>query len=105
MTNPLIDSGAPIKTVVTSPSYGASYAGGIVSWSKRPNAALVFMDYLMSPRGQAAWNGGRGEAASPLPGIAGSMDASTINLYHSRQYPGPVVDAHTERLSKLFAGQ
>ena len=42
VTNPLLDAGAPIKTVVVNPSYGAAYGGGVVAGSKRPNAALVF---------------------------------------------------------------
>ena len=105
VAKPLQAQGAPIELVIPKPSLGFNFVGAAMGWSKRPNAALVFMDYMMSPRGQAAWNGGRGEAASPLPGIVGSMDASTINLYDSRQFPGPVVDAHTERLNKLFAGQ
>ena len=102
VAKPLQAQGAPIELVIPKPSLGFNFVGAAMGWSKRPNAALVFMDYMMSTRGQAAWNGGRGEAASPLPNIAGAMDASTINLYDTRQYPGPVVDAHTERLNKLF---
>lgn len=101
VTNPLIESGAPIKTVVTSPSYGASYAGGIVSWSKRPNAALVFMDYLMSPRGQAVF-ANNGELASPLPGIPGSLDARSMTLHDSEKYPPEVQNAFKEKWNAIF---
>ena len=101
VTNPLIDSGAPIKTVVTSPSYGASYAGGIVSWSKRPNAALVFMDYLMSPRGQAVFVG-NGELASPLSGVPGSLDVKTMTLHDSEKYPPEVQNAFKEKWNAIF---
>jgi iron(III) transport system substrate-binding protein len=105
VAKPLQAQGAPIELVIPKPSLGFNFVGAAMGWSKRPNAALVFMDYIMSPRGQATWNGGRGEAASPLPKIEGAMDASTINLYDSRAYPANVVDAHTERLNKLFTGK
>ncbi len=101
VTNPLIDSGAPIKTVVTSPSYGASYAGGIVSWSKRPNAALVFMDYLMSPRGQAVFVN-NGELASPLSGVPGSLDIKSMTLHDSEKYPPEVQNAFKEKWNGIF---
>lgn len=101
VTNPLIESGAPIKTVVTSPSYGASYAGGIVSWAKRPNAALLFMDYMMSARGQAIFVG-NGELASPLSGIPGSLDAKTVTLHDSEKYPPEVQNAFKEKWNTIF---
>ena len=74
---PLIERGAPMKMLIPQPALGIRYAGGILGWTKRPNAAQVLNDYLMSPRGQAVWHG-RGESASPLPNIPGSPDANAI---------------------------
>jgi len=75
---PLIAMGAPIRMVIPAPSFGVAYTAAILRWAKRPNAAQVFMNYLLSPRGQEAWSG-RGESASPRPGIPGSLDSKTVN--------------------------
>jgi len=70
---------APIRTVIPNPAYGFSYGGAVVSWAKNPNAALVAMDFLMSPRGQQAIVGNE-ESASPLPNIPGSLDMRKYNM-------------------------
>jgi iron(III) transport system substrate-binding protein len=101
VTNPLLESGAPIKTVVPNPSYGAAYGGGVVNGSKRPNAALVFMDYMMSTRGQAAMIG-NGEMASALPNVPNSLDIRTVTLHDSEKYPPSVVNAFTAKWNALF---
>lgn len=98
---PLIERGAPIKMVLPSPSFGISYVGGVLSAGRRQNAALFFMDYLTSPRGQTAWSG-KGETASPLPAIPGSLDAKSINTYDARPYTAEAVNAYKERWNKLF---
>lgn len=97
----LIAQGAPLKIVIPRPSQGIQYGAGVVAWSKRPNAALVFMDYLMSVRGQTVING-KGESASPLEGIPGSLDASSIQPFDPSKYPPDVVQAESERLDQLF---
>jgi len=70
---------APLRTVIPNPSFGFAYGAAVVSWSKNPNAALVALDFILSPRGQAALVGNQ-EAGSPLPGVAGSIDLAKINL-------------------------
>jgi iron(III) transport system substrate-binding protein len=70
---------APFKTVIPNPSYGFAYGAAVVSWAKNPNAALVAQDFIMSVKGQAALVG-NGEAGSPIPGVAGSLDLSKVNL-------------------------
>lgn len=82
---PLIERGAPMKMLIPQPALGIRYAGGILGWTKRPNAAQVLNDYLMSPRGQAIWHG-RGESASPLPNIPGSPDANAIQPFDPSVY-------------------
>lgn len=101
VANPLIEQGAPLKVVFPKPSLGQRDLGVVLAWSKRPNAALVFQDYLMSTRGRTTWNG-KGETASPLPGIAGSLDPKTINVFDSGKYTNDVVKVYTEKWNKLF---
>ncbi len=102
VTNPLIDAGAPIKTVVVNPSYGAAYGGGVVAGSKRPNAALVFMDYMMSVRGQGQMVG-KGEMASALSNVPGSLDIKAVTLHDDEKYTPDVVNAFTVKWNALFA--
>ena len=97
----LIASGAPIKMVITNPSLGVRWGSTILGWARRPNAAQVLMDYLMSPRGQSAWHG-MGESASPLPGIPGAIDARTITPYDHKPYTPEVVKAYQDKWNRLF---
>lgn len=100
-TKPLMQQGAPIDYVVTNPAFGFEYALGVLGWSRRPNAALLFADHLMSLQTQTAWHS-RGEGASPLPGIKGSLDVSTISAYDAAAYPADVVNRFRERWTKIF---
>jgi iron(III) transport system substrate-binding protein len=102
VTNPLLEAGAPIKTVVVNPSYGAAFGGGVVAGSKRPNAALVFMDYMMSVRGQGQMVG-KGEMASALSGVAGSLDIKGVTLHDDEKYTPEVVNAFKVKWNALFA--
>jgi iron(III) transport system substrate-binding protein len=98
---PLIRKGAPLGMVVPNPSFGVQYTGGALGWGRRPNAAQVLMDYVMSRRGQAVWHG-EGESASPLPNIAGSLDIRTINPYNAAPYTPDVVNAARSRWNAMF---
>ena len=101
---PLVAQGAPVKMVVPNPSFGIRYTGAVFSWAKRPNAALVLLDYLMTPRGQSAWHG-RGDSASPLPNIAGAMDIRTVTPYDPTPYTNDVVTTYAKKWNALFKGQ
>jgi iron(III) transport system substrate-binding protein len=101
---PLVEQGAPIRMVVPSPAFGFRYVGATLGWAKRPNAAQVFMNYAMSPRGQTAWSG-KGDSASPLPNIPGSLDAKTISPYDPSPYTAEVVKAQIARWNAMFKGR
>ena len=98
---PLIKQGAPIGVVVPNPSIGVRFTGGTLGWARRPNAGQVFMDYLMSRRGQTTWHG-EGESGSPLPGIPGGLDARTMNPYDPTPYTPEVVNAARVKWNGLF---
>ena len=100
---PFLRQGAPVKMVVPSPSVGTAYAGVVVAWAKRPNAALVYMDFMMSPPGQSSW-AGSGEVASPL-GVPGSLDAKSVNYLDPSKFGGEVTKAFEARFRGLFKGQ
>jgi len=90
-----------IRVVFPNPSFGFAYVGGAVEWSKRPNAAKVFMDYLMSVRAQTIWHG-QGDSASPLPNIPGSLNAKSIRAYDPAPYTPEVVKGFTARWTGMF---
>lgn len=97
----LIEQGAAVNYVVPNPGFGVTYGMAALGWSKRPNAALVILDYFMSVDGQSAWHN-RGDSASPRPGIKGALQASSINTWDPTKYPPEVVKASRERWTKLM---
>lgn len=98
---PLIDQGAPIKFVIPNPGLGFEYAMGGLGWSKRPNATLVFMDYVMSKDGQTAWHG-TGEGASPRSDIPGSIPIANVTAWDTSAYPPEVVTKYRAYWSGIF---
>ena len=72
-----VKQGAPARIVMPTPTFANQYNGGIMSNSKRQNAAQVLMDFLMSKDGQEAWSGD-GASASALPGVPNALDARNV---------------------------
>ena len=93
-----------MRIVMPKPAFGIGYGVGIVNWTKRPNAAQVLVDYLMSPRGQAAFIG-KGEMAAVLPNIPDSMDPNTITVFEANRFTPEVVNAFTSRFNNTFKGR
>lgn len=98
---PLMDQGAPINYVRTVPAFGFEYGAGAFGWSKRPNAAVVLMDYLMSVDAQTLLYG-TGEGASPRPNIPGAMPPNEIQVFDASKYTPDVVKAYREHWNKLM---
>jgi iron(III) transport system substrate-binding protein len=92
--------GAPIDYALPDPTYVIPYTGAALEKSLRPNAARVFMDFLMSAEGQAALNGA-GYAGSPLPDVAGVVDLpeSAVVFDYKTYSPDVVAD-----LKKTYFG-
>ena len=91
-----MEKGAPIEYVVPNPGIGNRYAMAAFGWSKRPEAALVLLDFLMSIDGQTAWHG-RGESASPRAGIQGDLSSSAVTHWVPEDFPPDIVKRSTER--------
>lgn len=98
---PLMDQGAPIKFVIPNPGLGFEYAMGGLGWSKRPNATLVFMDYVMSRDGQTAWHG-TGEGASPRSDVPGSIPIADVTAWDTSAYPPDVVNKYRAYWTGIF---
>lgn len=104
VVNPLIAQGAPLRIVIPEPNLATSYVATAFTWAKRPNAALVFMDYIMSRQGQTTWHG-KGETASPLPGIPGSLNPAAINVFDPTPFPPDAAKTYREKWSNIFTGK
>ncbi len=100
-TKAMMDKGAPVDFVVPSPALGVEWMMAVLGWSKRPNAALVLAEYVLSREGQGVWHS-RGETASPLPNIPGSLDASSVSSYDPAAYTPEVVKKYRDYWSAIF---
>lgn len=84
---PLIKQGAPAAFTIPKPGFGLVGALGITSWSKRPNAAQVFVNWLMTDDGQNALIAGVGTAASPVGARASAaIDIDSIDAWDASKY-------------------
>lgn len=97
----LIGQGAPIAMVIPNPAFGSSHAVVAFKWAKRPNAALVLVDWLMSAEGQSVWVG-QSETASPRSGIPRSLDFNAIIPWDPNAYSPELVKNYRDKWSKIF---
>ncbi len=97
----MMEKGAPIDFAMPSPGMGYKFGLAVLGWGKRRNAALVFMDYVMSPDGQAAWHG-NGTSASPLPGVPGGLPINAVTPWNPADYPADVTKRYTDRWNRIF---
>ena len=99
---PLQVTGAPISYTVPNPAFGFATYVATVGWSKRPNAGLVFADWLQSRDGQTVWSG-TGESASALKGIPGAFETTgTITFYNPNEWPPEAQKRYVERYNQVY---
>ena len=101
VANSLIGQGAPLKVIQPSPAFASADVLGALAHSRRPNAALVFLDYMMSRRGQGVWNGS-GETASVIAGIPGSLDARTMQPWDVFRYTPEFQRDYKIKFDRMF---
>jgi iron(III) transport system substrate-binding protein len=101
IVTPLIAQGAPIKMVVPKPAVATPFAGVIAAWSKRPAAAQVFMDFVISPAGQGAW-AALGEMASPIPNVPNALDINSMVALDPSRFTPDVAKEYRAKWNKMF---
>lgn len=97
----LIAQGAPIKASYPKPGFAIPWSVAALKNSKRPEAARLFVDFVMSPEGQTALNGD-GNAASPLKGIQGAYDISDFKVLQPEKFTQKVRDDWKVKFDKMF---
>jgi iron(III) transport system substrate-binding protein len=90
----LQDEGAPVESAIPETGFALQWGGAALKIAENPNAAQVFMDWIMSPEGQEAVNG-EGLGQSALPDIPGAVelpegwevfDPSTVTPQATEEY-------------------
>ncbi|HSW15943.1 MAG TPA: extracellular solute-binding protein [Ramlibacter sp.] len=100
---PLVKEGAPIRmaTATDVRSVGGVFAAQILKNAKRPAAAQLLVDYMMSPEGQLALNGdGLGMANSP--GVAGALPPADFLILDTKVYNTEQVKKINGEFQKVF---
>lgn len=97
------DQGAPVESMIPSPSYWIEWGAGILQKTSRPNASRVLMDFIMSTEGQTAINGdGFGRASRE--GVEGSIvpDKEGSTMFDSAKYTPDVIAKFDTKFNKWF---
>lgn len=99
----LKEQGAPIDWVIPTKTWAQAAPVMILEKSQRPNAARVFVDFLLSPDGQAAFNG-KEFGASALPGIPDTLDLTShdVTLIDPAVITPEVIAEWSDRHRQLF---
>ena len=95
--------GAPIDFSIPQESFTSPTTMGILAESKRPAAAAVFVEFLLSEEGQKAIVG-NGESGSPI-GVEGSADLSQSVLLESATVTPQVKAEYEEKFNRIFRGR
>ena len=67
------ETGAPLDHAIPDKTQASFFTASVLENARRPDAALLFMNFLMTPAGQEALNGS-GFASSPLPDVPGTLN-------------------------------
>ena len=102
MAKDLKDKGTPIDYLVPNPGYAIEFAGAALQKSKRPNAAAVFIDFMMTPEGQEELNGDGFGASEGLPNVPGALNLDGLVMMDSAKLTPDVVARWDAKLAALF---
>ncbi|RYE42204.1 MAG: extracellular solute-binding protein [Hyphomicrobiales bacterium] len=97
----LQNQGAPIDFAFPDPGFAIMWGGGAPATSRRPNAARVFLDFVMSEDGQSALNAG-GLGASGRENVNDVLDLDGWEFFDSAQYDPEKMNAVKGKFEDYF---
>lgn len=98
----LKDQGAPIEWATPAPKgFANTWVAAVLRQSRRPNAALVFIDYVLSPEGQTVLNGQRA-SGSAIRGLPSTLDVSDYEVFKPEDFPIEVRDRWRRKFDEYF---
>jgi iron(III) transport system substrate-binding protein len=77
-----IKTGLPVKLVFPSPTPNIMEGGGLIAGARRPGNAKLFLDFMASPEGAAAYQSFVGAATTP--GVS-NIDLSNVKLWKMKK--------------------
>ena len=101
---PLVSQGAPIKAVILDPNFAVPDGAGALGWSKHPNAARVYLDWLLSAKGQETLclSPDQPVIAYALNGTPNSLDPATMDPYDPTDYQSDDVEKYRPEFGALY---
>lgn len=99
----LQDQGAPVDFAYPDPGFAIMWGGGGIATSKRPNAARVFVDFIMSEEGQAAINSEEFGAAG-REGVEDDIDLKGWEFFDSDAYTPDKMQEMQAKFDEYFGG-
>ena len=94
--NPLIEEGAPIEITPVAPTTGIEFVAAVSTETEHPDAAKLFMNFLMTKPGQAAVNSGGGTS------VLGKVSDDTEELPEGYERVDPLVEDARKREDELL---
>jgi iron(III) transport system substrate-binding protein len=95
-----VAAGAPVNWVLPAKPWGTPWYTEALSVAPHPNAAQVLADFMVTPEGQAALNGGY---AAVLPDVPGAVaQAQDIKLPNTEDLTPEKVDEYSQQWANIF---
>ncbi|GGG25951.1 ABC transporter substrate-binding protein [Rhodococcoides trifolii] len=95
-----VAAGAPVNWALPDSPWGTPWYTEVLSAAPHPNAAQVLADFMVTPEGQAALNGGY---AAALPDVTGAVaQAQDITLPNTEDLTPEKVDEYSQQWAGIF---
>jgi iron(III) transport system substrate-binding protein len=106
----LVKQGAPLKYASpTDFAFGVEIYAAALGWSKRPAAAKLFVDYLLSKDGQNtlfnADNGTGGVSPLGKAAVPSSVNVKNLVITDQSKYTTAVTNSFTSKWNAIFTGK
>lgn len=99
---PLAAEGAPVTEVVPETGVGIEYRAGTLNNAPHPNAAQLFVNWLMTERAQTLLVQNQGPAATPIP-IEGALGWGDLPLYDPEEMTVDVQEQYAQEFGEKFS--